>query len=453
MAERVRVVRHEGRLLAAKEPSPAGAEALRAEAALLDRARVPGVVELVGVRAGDEPLLLTAWVGPRSLAELPRPLDPAHAAALCLAVAGTLQRLHRCGITHGAVEASHVLLDDHGRPVLCGFGHAGSIGAPVRRPATDHPGTADRDVGHRHAPADDVAGLGRLLADLLGPVAPRGLRPTERRRATTWRALRALAAQARADQVEARPSLSSLTRSIRRAAPGATLPGPDGAHASGTGSAPAAPRPVAARTGPATRPGRPAGRRRGPAAPLAAVGGVLLVGATTYLGLSALWSSGPEPRAGAAGVGAERSAPTTRATVAATTSTRPAPTTVPPTTATPTTTTQAPRTGGPGSGPDGSTVVVHEGRRYAIGAPGDVVVVGPWRCDGVDLPAVLRTGDGSISVFDAWAAPGAQTTARAVATLAGASSLTVVADGPGCAVLAVSGPSGPITTLTRDDLT
>jgi hypothetical protein len=181
--------------------------------------------------------------------------------------------------------------------------------------------------------------------------------------------------------------------------------------------------------------------------------GVLVVGATTYLGLSALWSTRPDQRLGTASAPAARAgSTTTRATIAASTSTiGPAPTTSPSTTSTtsPSSTTTAP----PGARPDGPTVVVHEGRRYAIGAPGDIVVVGPWRCDGVELPAVLRTGDGTVSVFDAWAAPGGQATARAVATLAGASGLTVVADGPDCAVLSVTGPTGPLTTLTADDLT
>src|SRR5690606_27881833 len=74
MGERVRVLRHGGRLLAVKEVGPAGADALRAEAAVLERVRTAGVVDLIGLRAGDPPALLTAWVGPRSLADLPVPL-------------------------------------------------------------------------------------------------------------------------------------------------------------------------------------------------------------------------------------------------------------------------------------------------------------------------------------------------------------------------------------------
>ena len=60
--------------------------------------------------------------------------------------ASTLADLHELGITHGRIDASHVLLGDNGRPRLCGFGDG-------RRAA---------------APEDDVAMLGALLAELLG---------------------------------------------------------------------------------------------------------------------------------------------------------------------------------------------------------------------------------------------------------------------------------------------
>ena len=49
-------------------------------------------------------------------------------------------------MVHGRLDASHILVGDHGRPVLCGFG--------------------DGCVDAR--PEDDVAALGVLLGDLLG---------------------------------------------------------------------------------------------------------------------------------------------------------------------------------------------------------------------------------------------------------------------------------------------
>ena len=41
-------------------------------------------------------------------------------------------------------------------------------------------------------------------------------------------------------------------------------------------------------------------------------------------------------------------------------------------------------------------------RRYAIGAPGDVVALGDWNCDGIDTPGLFRPSTGVISLFDAW---------------------------------------------------
>ena len=50
-------------------------------------------------------------------------------------------------------------------------------------------------------------------------------------------------------------------------------------------------------------------------------------------------------------------------------------------------------------------VVEVEGRRYELGQPGDVVVVGDWDCDGRDTPALYRRG-GAVFFFDGWAEEG-----------------------------------------------
>ena len=227
MGERVRIVRHEGTLLAAKEPGDDGPDGLRAEADLLRRAQVPGVVELVGISEGERPALLTRWVGPRSTADLPVPLAPDRAVALTLAVASTVGRLHRAGIVHGHLDPTHVLLDAGGRPVLCGFGGAGPIGAPERRPATDRGQGGHSGARASRRPADDVAGLGRVLDHLLGAGAspPAGGRLTRsHRRATAQRrTLRALVAGATSPDPDARPSVTAFAHSLRRAVPEARL--------------------------------------------------------------------------------------------------------------------------------------------------------------------------------------------------------------------------------------
>ena len=88
------------------------------------------------------------------------PLSVAATAGLGAALATIVADLHHLGVAHGQIDASHVLLDDEGRPVLCGFGAAewappGGTGAATRR--------------------GDVAAIAALLLRQLGPAAPRPL--------------------------------------------------------------------------------------------------------------------------------------------------------------------------------------------------------------------------------------------------------------------------------------
>ena len=46
--------------------------------------------------------------------------------------------------------------------------------------------------------------------------------------------------------------------------------------------------------------------------------------------------------------------------------------------------------------------IEHAGRRYAVGEPGDVVLLGDWDCDGTSSPAVHRPATGQVWRFDAW---------------------------------------------------
>jgi hypothetical protein len=100
-------------------------ERLAAEAGILAAAAHPGVVRLVDVIGGSPPtaLVLGRIDGP-ALSELGRRLDWAEVAGLGAALATTVADLHELGVVHGSVRAEHVLLDEAGRPVLCGFGAA-----------------------------------------------------------------------------------------------------------------------------------------------------------------------------------------------------------------------------------------------------------------------------------------------------------------------------------------
>lgn len=67
-------------------------------------------------------------------------------------------------------------------------------------------------------------------------------------------------------------------------------------------------------------------------------------------------------------------------------------------------------------------LVVRAGERWTVGRPGDVVLVGDWDCDGERSPAVLRPATGQVWLFAGWAADGAPTAGRPVASVPGATS-------------------------------
>lgn len=176
-----------------------GADRLRSEAAILDRLRHPGIVQLMELR--DEPgtgvelctvrVVGAAWT---SLAGA----DPSTIARAVAALATTIADLHDLGVTHQRLTADHVLLDPAGRPVVCGFGGA----------------TATLDAENA---AGDVAAIGRLLADLLpgrpgDPLASLRARPrTGRvRHADLAAALERLVAESTAAEWTARPTARTL---------------------------------------------------------------------------------------------------------------------------------------------------------------------------------------------------------------------------------------------------
>lgn len=54
---------------------------------------------------------------------------------------------------------------------------------------------------------------------------------------------------------------------------------------------------------------------------------------------------------------------------------------------------------------DPAVIVVHGGRRYRVGAIGDLIRIADWTCDGLATPAVLRPGTGELAVFTSWPDP------------------------------------------------
>lgn len=346
------------------------------EAAVLAGLRHPGVVELAGMEDG---LLRTRWVEGRPLTEL-GPLPADEMAGLVAAVAATVADLHEAGVVHGGIDATHVLVDAEGRPVLCSFGRGGD-------------------------PPDDVAALGRLLGSLAAGSQPSiPARPGGRRRRPLGAmlappaspALAELAARATGD-VAGRPSARELSAAIHRRVPGARLPRPR--------VAPLLPPPPTGLTA------RTVAAGLGVGAVLAAVVAWFVVGRPGASVPAAHPVAAPPTTT---------AAPTTTADTAADTAVRvwPAPTV---------------------AYADG--VLTVDGIRYAVGQPGDQVVAGDWACRGGPALALLRPASGDVFAFDAWAEPDREVAARLVGRVDAATGLQVAdVDDDGCDDLLATRP-------------
>jgi tRNA A-37 threonylcarbamoyl transferase component Bud32 len=111
----------------------------------------PGVVAVVAVEDCDEGVerLVLRRVPGRTWADIgtcPAPVGAGWGAAVATIVAD----LHDLGYAHGALSRDHVLIDEDGRPVLCGFGDASPLGR------SDHPA---------HLTARDVQATARMVLD------------------------------------------------------------------------------------------------------------------------------------------------------------------------------------------------------------------------------------------------------------------------------------------------
>lgn len=423
MSARVRIREDDdGRLVAVKVPArPGDDERLVHEARLLAAAAHPGVVQLVSLGEREGQLeLVTRWAGNRSLDQI-APLPPPAAGSVVAAVATIVADLHDLGLVHGRIEPSHVVLDDRGRPVLCGFAEAGPVG--------------ERHEGceHRRA-ADDVLGLGQLLATALGPVAVDELVPQRRfghrRSQHLHRDLLLVADRATVDDPSSRPTARAVAAAIHELLPSdaALPPAPDAEPPAAPPGSDAPPpteleqqldrlRQTAAgmrdearaeRVAAVRRAGTLLTRPRHIAAVLVvvsigAIGALAVSGAANGARSQAAPASAPEldePFAGSSSSVGE-AAPSTTTTI--------------------TTTTAASSTAPPDDGP--VPTIEHAGRVYAVGEPGDSVAVGDWRCDGNDAAAVLRPATGDVFVFSGWAEPGADLVATGSARIDGAAEL------------------------------
>lgn len=493
------VVRH------AAEAGPP-AEALRREASLLALGRGPGVIDLVATGDDPEggAWLSTRYLAGGTLTDLVRAAGEPAATAALARVAGTLADLHDIGIVHGRCTAEHVVGGASGAS-LCGFSAAtAEVMDGLSDPQVDLSAfaalvavtlTSDADPSRRARRA--VAGLTqpphgtnlRAVAAELWALARDGGWVEPASAAPAGRGTDPLVAGDAGDPPPARPvgrrrrgyggSSGSSTsrggqrvgRSTRRALAAATvvgclvllggmlLPTSDDPLPGTTVAAPAlrttttpAAMPAPERVWP--RPATPEVDEPAGSAPVT----------TGQEEQGSPQPEGPGPGQVPAGGLAP---PSSRPEGPATPDGRPEP---PPGEAagpgpTPAPGAEPPHPGGrrpaeapppepvgtgPAPGPDTSTgpgaagaaVLEHAGIRYAIGDPGDIVVLGDWDCDGTPTPSVVRRADGSVWAFRQWAA-GAEVVAAEA--LGAAPSPVAAASHPehdGCDVLVITAADG-----------
>jgi hypothetical protein len=181
------------------------------EAAVLRRVAHPGVVQLLGIDGAGPPEVLVLRTVSRGDLTALEPQPPPVVAGLGAALATTVADLHALGFSHGGIEASHVLLDDAGRPVFCSLSRSQATAGSPDAARWCH---------------DDLRALATLLLGLLPlpPVGCAGLARTLGRLATParWRPRR-----------DAR----WLARYLASAVPDARLPGPASAGMSASPNA------------------------------------------------------------------------------------------------------------------------------------------------------------------------------------------------------------------------
>ncbi|CAB4614360.1 unannotated protein [freshwater metagenome] len=226
--------------------------AVRSEAAILNRVRGPGVVAIVAsTEIADGFEFSTSWIGYRSLSTLRRPLSVNRAAGFCLAIGSTLQRIHAVGVVHNRLDPTRVLLDEKGRPTICGFRSA--------------------SIDSRLQGCDVAALIGLTLWMLDSPDVTsstrRGTRSDHRLQRRRLLAYLHSLAERRDDEM---PTLEEILVTVRRMVPGATL-----------GLGPEADEVTTPQQTVAVRPSsEPVRTQRSRWAPIAALGMAIVVGST-----------------------------------------------------------------------------------------------------------------------------------------------------------------------------
>ena len=90
---------------------------------------------------------------------------------------------------------------------------------------------------------------------------------------------------------------------------------------------------------------------------------------------------------------------------------------------------------------DQHLIISHQGRRYGVGQPGDVAILGDWTCNGDPTLALLQPRTGVIAMFASWPAPSERIEADYVTVVEGATDLRNDPNG-NCDHLRVTHPNG-----------
>jgi hypothetical protein len=395
----------------------ASGERLRAEADMLRRAAHPGVVQLRG--SGPTPgggwSIRLLRVDGQDLRE-PSGWSLEEGVGFGVAAATTVADLHDLGIVHRRLTADHLLVDERGRPVLCGF---------ARAVCADGPMLASMK-------AEDTALLARSIREHLPHPLPRRLArildragaPSQRRPPTARQLAGALATAVPGNRLPDRGARASRTdRSPRNGdpTPAGSTPGAGPCPVPAGASPDPSLDPSVGPSETAAPPGSPAGDARRP--PLRSRSGVVVAAAMVMVA-STLVAVVSVPLL------VHPSSPSGRRKVATGT------------------TVGCPRAD-EGCGPVklvGSILTTPAGT-FRIGGDGDVVVLGRWTCRAIALPALLQSRTGRVWIFNRWATATAAAVAEPVGTVPGARSLRVVPGRRGCDGLATVASSGRSVTL------
>ncbi len=157
--------------------TPAVADALRREAALLARLRHPHIVAALDADP-SHPYLAMALLPGGSVPRVIRsraPLPPDTVAAMLRGAADALDWLHAQDIVHGDIKPANLLLGADGTARLIDFGTAAPRGAAVTdRVATPAYAAPERLLGLAPDPRDDIFSLAAVAYALLTGQPPFG---------------------------------------------------------------------------------------------------------------------------------------------------------------------------------------------------------------------------------------------------------------------------------------